>query len=109
MISTGRAIIIILLTALATFLTRLLPFLLFKEGKTPRLVEYLGSFLPPAIMAMLIVYSLKGFTLLKYPYMLPELIAIFSVLGLHLWKRNNLLSILGGTALYMFLIQKIFI
>ena len=92
-----------------TFLTRALPFLLFDRGeKPPRVVLYLGRVLPPAIMAILVVYCLRGVSLLTYPYGLPELLAGAAVVGLHLWKKNNLISILGGTALYMVLVQLVF-
>ena len=95
--------------ALVTAGLRFLPFLIFSENRqTPKLVTYLGKVLPYAIMAMLVVYCLKSVTPLEYPYALPELISCAVVVLLHIWKRNTLLSIGGGTACYMLLVQVIF-
>lgn len=100
----------ILVIALVTFGTRVAPFILFgKHQTTPPLIDYIGRYLPPAVMAMLIVYCLKGVQPMKFPHGLPEFIGIAAVAGLHIWKRNNLLSILGGTAVYMLLIQRVFV
>ncbi len=101
--------IIILLVALTTFATRATPFIIFPEGKEiPPIVRYLGSVLTPSVIGMLVIYCLKSTTLLQAPYGLPEIIAVLAVVILHVWKRNNLLSIGVGTVLYMFLIQVIF-
>lgn len=95
--------------ALVTALLRFLPFLIFGEKrKTPETVTYLGKVLPFAIMAMLVVYCLKGISLTQYPHALPELIGCAVVALLHIWKRNTLLSIGGGTICYMLLVQVIF-
>ena len=104
-----RALLVIALIALVTFFTRLLPFVLFPEGKeTPPYVRYLGKVLPFAIIAMLVVYCLKGTSLLTWPSGLPELIAVAAVVALHVWKKNTLLSIGVGTVLYMVLVQFVF-
>ena len=73
------------------------------------LVHYPGRVLPPAVMGMLVVYCLRGIDVLHMLYGLPELIAVAAVILLHVWKRNNLLSIGAGTVLYMFLVQVVFI
>jgi branched-subunit amino acid transport protein AzlD len=95
--------------ALVTALLRFLPFLLFRDGKKrPRIINYLGVVLPYGVMAMLVVYCLKNVSVLTWPYGLPELLAILSVVALHLWRNNTLLSIFGGTAIYMLLVQVVF-
>ena len=95
--------------ALCTQVTRWLPFLLFGGKKElPKLVRYLGVVLPAAIMAVLVVYCLKGITPLAYPYGLPELLSVALVVVLHAWKGNTLLSIGAGTACYMVLVQAVF-
>lgn len=107
--TTAQAIAAIAVMAVITFLTRALPFLLFGRGeRVPRVVLYLGQYLPPAVIAMLIVYCLRGVTFSQPGGWLPTLIACGAVVLLHLWKRNNLLSILGGTVLYMVLVQVVF-
>ena len=100
---------IILAVAAGTQLTRWLPFWLFPENrKPPAAVIYLGRVLPPAMMGLLVVYCLKGVTWLEAPHGAPEIIAVAVVTALHCWKRNVLLSIAGGTAVYMLLVQQIF-
>ena len=108
--ATGwQAIALILVMAGVTYLTRLLPFLIFGHGGRPsRVVVYLGNVLPPAVIAMLIVYCLRNIDLFSGTHGLPELLCIAVVAILHFWKGNNLLSIFGGTLLYMFLIQSVF-
>ena len=104
-----QQLITIALCILGTQLTRFLPFLIFSEHrKTPPFVQYLGKVLPGAIFAMLVVYCLKNVSFKAYSYGLPELIGIAATAGLHLWKRNILISIAGGTAVYMLLIRFVF-
>ena len=105
-----RALIIILVVSLGTQVTRWLPFVLFPEQKEPpAVVAYLGKVLPPAMMGLLVVYCLRSISWLSVPHGAPELIAIAAVAGLHLWKRNVLLSIAGGTVLSMVLVQAVFV
>ena len=104
-----QEIITIGLCALATMLTRFLPFLVFRADKpTPKYIRYLGKALPAAIFGMLVVYCLKNVDVTAGAHGVPELLAIAVVTGLHLWKRNMLLSIGGGTVCYMLLVQFVF-
>ena len=101
---------VLLVMAAVTLLTRALPFLLFgRSDKQPRIILYLGRVLPPAIIAMLVVYCLRGISFAAAADWVPALVASAAVVALHLWKRNNMLSILGGTVLYMVLIQAVFV
>ncbi len=98
------------LCALASVLTRALPFLLLSEKKpTPPIVRYLGNVLPAAVFGMLVVYCLKGTNFLGGTHGLPEIAGILVTAMLHLRFRQMLLSIGGGTAVYMVLIQCVFI
>ena len=102
-------ILLIVMAVLVTMATRFLPFLIFGEKrKTPPIIEYLGTVLPFAIMGMLVIYCLKDASFLRFPYGLPELLACAVVVALHVWKRNSLLSIGGGTVCYMLLVQLVF-
>ena len=102
-------ILLIVVAVLVTMSTRFLPFLIFGEKrKTPPVIEYLGTVLPCAIMGMLVIYCLKDVSFSGSPYGLPELIACVLVAALHIWKRNSLLSIGGGTVCYMLLVQFVF-
>ena len=108
-LDTIQSLVIILMVALATQITRWTPFLLFSgERKLPRVVEDLGKLLPPAMMGLLVVYSLRSTDLLGGSHGIPETIAVAVTAGLHLWRRNTLLSIAGGTALYMLLLRTAF-
>ena len=108
-LTTLQTLAIILAVAAGTQLTRWLSFLLFPENrKPPAWVTDLGRLLPPAMMGLLVVYCLRSVTWLSAPHGAPELIAIAAVALVHLWKGNVLLSIAGGTALYMLLVQTVF-
>jgi len=101
--------LIIAVCALVTIALRFLPFLIFGENRqTPPLVSFLGQVLPYSIMGMLVVYCLKDVTLTASPFGIPEAIGCAIVAGLHVWKRNTLLSIGAGTVCYMFLVQFLF-
>ena len=102
-------IITIAMCVLGTMATRFLPFLVFSEKRpTPPYVQYLGRALPAAIFGMLVVYCLRNVDLMAGGHGLPELIAIALTVALHLWKRQMLLSIAGGTVCYMLLMQMVF-
>lgn len=104
----GQQIITIALMAVAVMITRFLPFALFQGRKTPRYVQYLGTVLPAAVFGLLVVYCLKNVDVAASPHGLPELIAIAVTIALHVWKRQMLISIAGGTAAYMILVQTLF-
>lgn len=104
-----QSIITIGIVAFGTMLTRFLPFILFPAGKeTPPYIKYLGKILPAAVFGLLVVYCLKNVNILTETHGLPELLGIAFVVVLHLWKRQMLLSIAGGTIFYMILVQMVF-
>ena len=103
-----HAALLVAVMAAVTMLLRFLPFLVFRR-KTPPYIAYLGEVLPAAIIGMLVVYCLKDTAVTKPPFGAPELIAGLAVVGLQAWKRSSLLSILGGTAIYMVLVQTVFV
>lgn len=98
---------IVAAVAAVTVVIRFAPFVVFRR-RTPAAILYLGEVLPYAIMAMLVVYCLKGVTPLSGNHGLPEFISVLAVVILHKWKHNTLLSILCGTLLYMLLVQAVF-
>lgn len=105
-----QQLLTIAVVALGTILTRFLPFLVFPPGKpTPKYIQYLGRVLPSAVFGLLIVYCLKGVSFVAAPHGIPEAIAIAVVIALHLWKKQILLSVAGGTAVYMLLVQLVFV
>ena len=102
-----RTAILVAVMALVTMLLRFLPFIVFRK-KVPGYIVYLGEVLPPAIIGMLVIYCLKDVDLLSGSHGIPEMIAAACVVALQALKRNTLLSILAGTAVYMPLVQAAF-
>ena len=101
-------VLLVAVVALVTIGLRFLPFALFRGRETPKFIAYLGKVLPFAIMGMLVVYCLRGISFTTMPFGIPELVSVALVAGLHLWKRNTLLSIISGTLCYMVLVQMVF-
>lgn len=107
--SMTEQVITIGMVILGTLLTRFLPFLLFPAGKpVPKYVQYLGKVLPSAVFGLLVIYCLRNVSILTGSHGIPELVSIIFVIILHLWKRQMLISIAGGTFCYMLLVQLVF-
>lgn len=103
------ALATIAVAAVVTAALRFAPFLIFGSGhRTPPLISYLGKVLPCAIIGMLVVYCLKDISITSAPFGIPELLGCLIVGGLHVWKRNTLLSIGAGTVCYMLMVQFVF-
>ena len=104
-----HAVLTIAVCAVVTAALRFLPFVIFGENrKTPEVITYLGKVLPFAIMGMLVVYCLKDISFTGAPFGIPEILGCVAVAGLHVWKRNTLLSIGAGTVVYMIMVQFVF-
>lgn len=107
--SFKHQLITVALIILATVIMRFIPFILFPDNKpTPKFIHYLGVVLPGAVFGLLMIYALKGVSLLDGSHGLPELIGIAVTAGVHLWKKQMLLSISAGTTCYMLLVQLVF-
>ena len=103
-------ITIIAVVAACSFATRVAPFLIFGRSQKPsENISYIGNILPSAVIAILIVYCLKGVSFGSMAGFLPSFLSVVVVAALHVWKRNNLLSIGVGTACYMVLVQFVFL
>ena len=103
--TTSHLILMIAVAGAVTFGTRLFPFALFGQSKeVPKFIKYLGNVLPVAILGILIVFE-KG----DANYIIPQLICVALTAGVHIWKKNTLLSIAVGTIGYMLLIHFVFI
>lgn len=108
--SNTQLILMIAVAGACTFATRLFPFALFGGKKeVPKFIKYLGDVLPVAILGILIVYCLRDFEKGSINYILPQIIAVALTAGIHLWKKNTLLSIDVGTIGYMLLIHFVFV
>ena len=100
--------LLVAVVALVTMALRFAPFAIFRNRETPLFIAYLGRVLPFSIMGMLVVYCLRNTSFRIVPFGIPEVASVALVVALHLWKRNTLLSIIGGTACYMLLVQLVF-
>ena len=104
MITSSHAALLIAIMAIVTMVLRFLPFVAFRN-EIPPYISYLGEVLPPAIIGMLVIYCLKDVSFSIHPFGIPELIAVACVAGMQICRRNSLISILTGTAVYMVLIR----
>ena len=103
-----HAVCTVAVIALMTAVLRFLPFWIFRDSRsTPPGIRRLGQALPYAIMGMLVVYCLKDISFASAASAVPQCAACLTVVLLHIWKRNTLLSIGAGTLLYMILVQTV--
>ncbi|MBO4235250.1 MAG: AzlD domain-containing protein [Firmicutes bacterium] len=103
--NTMHSILLIAVMSAVVIFLRAVPFIIFRGNKTPAFIEYIGKYLPYAIMGMLLVYCFRETAIISWPHGLPELIAIFITAGLQVWRKQALLSIVVGTVSYMLLVQ----
>lgn len=97
---TGYLLAALLTTLGVTFALRAVPFLVVERLRESRIVGWLGARMPVGIMVILVVYTLRDTSFAVAPHGVPEAVALAVTVGLHLWRRNALLSIVGGTLLY---------
>lgn len=103
--SSEKILLYICVGAVCTIFLRALPFTLLGKKEIPDKIQYLGKILPPAIMAVLIVYCLKDVPVSFLESGVQKLIAVGVVAGTYLWKKNTFFSIILGTACYMILLH----
>lgn len=105
----NKELLLIIIIAIVTLCTRALPFIFFPKDKPiPKVIEYLGKVLPFSVMAMLVVYCIKGVDIVTGTHGIPEIIGVSIAIVLHIWKENTLLSIFVSTIVYMICIQYVF-
>ncbi len=98
-------VMVCLVMGLVTYFTRALPFLFYSVRKPSKLLDFLQKYLPAVVMAILVFSMYKDIDFRAAPYGIPALVAGAITALLHLWKRNVLLSIGAGTAVYMIFIR----
>ncbi|NNN31085.1 branched-chain amino acid ABC transporter [Streptomyces sp. S3(2020)] len=97
---TRYAIAAVLISAAVTWALRALPFAALAPLRASAAVQYLGTRMPAGVMLILVAYCLRDLPLPE-PRALAPLAALAVTTGLHLWRRNALLSIFGGTAVHV--------
>ena len=95
---------VMLVMTVATYATRLTPFMLFSRGQEKALINFIAKNTPPMIMTILVIYMLKGVNYLSFEG-IYTFIAILVTVVFHLYRRNALLSIIAGTVVYMVAVQ----
>ena len=104
--NTVSLLIIVGVSAAVTFALRALPFIAFSgQRKMPEWLERLGAALPPAIMAVLIVYCLKDIPTDFRTAAVPKLAGVLVTVIAYKLKHNTLFGLVAGTAVYMLLIR----
>ncbi|GHC38969.1 branched-chain amino acid transporter permease [Streptomyces cinnamoneus] len=92
-------------SAAVTWALRTLPFAALAPLRASDTLRYLSVHMPVGVMVILTVYTLRGVSLTNA---LPVGLALVVTLGLHLWRRNAVLSVLGGTAIHVALASTVF-
>lgn len=110
MLNLKQALIAVIFIMLVTILERALPFILFSRKNPPKVISFIEKYIPPMVMAALLFYCIKDISFIQEGMLdlqgfLPYLAGIVSTIALHIWKRNSLISIFGGTIIYMILIR----
>ncbi|WP_433475119.1 branched-chain amino acid transporter permease [Spirillospora sp. CA-142024] len=103
---TRYAVAAIIVAAAVTWALRALPFAALAPLRASGIVQYLNTRMPAGVMVILVVYCLRDLPLPR-PEALAPPAALAATIALHLWRRNALLSILGGTALHVVLASTI--
>lgn len=105
-INVTHSLLLIAIAGGVTFAIRLFPFVLFggKRELSPR-IKQIVDLLPPAIIAVLVIYCLKDSIVALGETTVAALVAVAATVLVHLWKRNTLVSIVVGTVVYMVLIR----
>lgn len=106
--SITNVIIASLLIMLVTFAERLFPFVIFSNREAGKLIHIFEKYVPPIVMFGLLVYSLRGVRFTSPEMWVPHLSAIAFTIITYIWKSNTLVSIFGGTAIYMILIRVLY-
>ncbi len=106
MTATSYLLGVIVVMTIATFITRLFPFVALRGKGDHPVLEFLGHYMPAAIMTILVLYSLRSIELTQSPYGANEFLALALTTTIHLWRGNALLSIFAGTIFYMTVVQQ---
>lgn len=104
MTNTEHILMVILVMTIATFATRIMPFVFFHGHSNHPTISYIAKYTPPMIMSILVIYVLKDVNF-SDDIGLYTVISVAVTIAIHLWRNNPLLSIFTGTFLYMFLVQ----
>ena len=103
-VSLGTIAAVLIPVGIVTVLLRELPFSAKKWMKDSEFFSLLGLMMPVGVMTILVVYAGAG-QADGTGGLWPVLLGVLVTAGLHKWKRDSGLSIFGGTAFYMILVN----
>ena len=101
----SKAVFVSLLIGLIVFCERLFPFAVFSKRKPGKLIHIFERYIPPVVMIGLLIYSLRDVRFACSTQWVPQISAIIFTIITYIWKKNSLVSIFGGTIIYMILIR----
>ncbi|WP_327296882.1 branched-chain amino acid transporter permease [Streptomyces sp. NBC_01197] len=104
---TAYAVAAIVVAAAVTWALRALPFAVLAPLRASTTVQYLSTRMPAGVMIILVVYCLRDLPVTDARALAP-LTALATTIGLHLWRRSALLSILGGTTVSVITASTVF-
>ena len=100
-----KALITSVLIGLIVFCERLFPFAVFSKRKPGKLIHIFERYIPPVVMIGLLIYSLRDVRFASFIQWVPQISAISFTIITYILKKNTLISIFGGTMIYMVLIR----
>ena len=100
-----KALFVSLFIGIIVFCERLFPFAVFSKRKPGKLIHIFERYIPPVVMLVLLIYSLRDVRFASLEQWVPSISAITFTIITYLWKKNTLVSIFGGTIIYMILIR----
>lgn len=98
-----QVIISTFLISLIIFSERLFPFAIFSHKTPGKIIHFFERYVPPVVMLGLLIYSLRGIRFSSLELWVPPITAILFTIVTYIWKKNTLISIFGGTIIYMIL------
>ena len=105
MISDPRMFSIVLTISLVTISLRALPFFAMDRIARSGYLRYLGQQMPIGVMVLLVAYTIRNESFVKYPYGIPHVTAAALTIFLYLTVKNSLVAIMSGLVLYMVLVN----
>ena len=80
-----------------TVTLRAVPFALRARMRDSELLADVGRWMPLGALAILAVYCLATIDVSAPDRGVPQLVGVAVTVGLHLWRHNAVLSLVGGT------------
>lgn len=107
-VTTGYILAAVFVAAGITFLLRLLPFGLKKALAGSELLDALSHWIPLGAVALLAIYAVAKINYSSFATAAPYLAGLVVTVGVHLWRKNMVLSMVAGTVTCVVLANWVF-